>query len=125
MRTSAILKHDLARGTVRFVECREDTWDAAAAGIIRKLQEAGVKRGQVLSIDAHAGDEDSDAVFSAVYSRQLAEEGELEVDFKSKTIDLAYADSETAAGAAASPRLPAPPSVAQLRRQRYASLRSR
>ena len=100
MRTSAILKHDLARGTVRFVECREDTWDAAAAGIIRKLQEAGVKRGQVLSIDAHAGDEDSDAVFSAVYSRQLAEEGELEVDFKSKTIDLAYADSETAAGGA-------------------------
>ena len=49
-----LAKHDI--GTASYVESREATWDAAAADIIWKLQAAGVKRGQVLSIDSGSFD---------------------------------------------------------------------
>ena len=58
-------------GTVSYVESRGRDYDNAAKGIIQKLQDAGVKRGQVLSIDAHASEDGKEAVFSAHYSLQM------------------------------------------------------
>ena len=87
-----LAKHDIV--TASYVESREATWDAAAADIIWKLQAAGVKRGQVLSIDAHhhvTVDERKEAVFSAHYSLEMADEGPLEVDFKAMTSELTNA----------------------------------
>ena len=75
------LKRDV--GTVSYVESRSCNYDNAAKEIIQKLQDAGVKRGQVLSIDAHASN-DGEAVFSAHYSLQLADEGPLEVELSIK-----------------------------------------
>ena len=87
-----LAKHDIV--TASYVESREATFDAAAADIIWKLQAAGVKRGQVLSIDAHhhvTVDERKEAVFSAYYSLEMADEGPLEVDFKAMTSELTNA----------------------------------
>lgn len=81
-----LAKHDVL--TASYVESQEATWVAAAADIIRKLQAAGVKRGQVLSIDAHHHltiDEGKEASFSAYYSLELADEGPLEIDFMAMT----------------------------------------
>ncbi|KAK3263861.1 hypothetical protein CYMTET_27367 [Cymbomonas tetramitiformis] len=56
---------------VQYVEARAagDSWTEAAEAVIAKLQELNVRRGQILSIDAHNNDPDHDAIFSAHFCR--------------------------------------------------------
>ena len=68
-------------GAVEYLECRANSWNAAADGIIKKLKEAGVRRGQVLNIDAHNNGEDEKAIFSAHYLRSLQDRGELDIGY--------------------------------------------
>ena len=67
-------------GKVSFVESCGDTWADAAEGIITKLRDAGAKRGQVLSIDAHTTPECA-AIFSAHFSSQMKDQGPLDAQF--------------------------------------------
>eukprot|EP00927_Polykrikos_kofoidii_P035840 TRINITY_DN30351_c0_g1_i1.p1 TRINITY_DN30351_c0_g1~~TRINITY_DN30351_c0_g1_i1.p1 ORF type:complete len:1244 (-),score=164.86 TRINITY_DN30351_c0_g1_i1:251-3424(-) len=66
---------------VEVVECRAGSWNAAADAIIKKLELAGVQRGQVLQIDAHNNGPDDYAIFSAHYSLHLAGRGELGIKY--------------------------------------------
>jgi len=50
---------------LQYLECRSGGWNGAADGIIKKLQDEGVRHGQVISIDAHNNSPDGDAIFSA------------------------------------------------------------
>jgi hypothetical protein len=59
-------------------------WDGAANGIIQKLKSNEVKKGQVLSIDAHNEGPDGDAIFSAHYSKDLPDMGMLDIIFNHK-----------------------------------------
>ena len=47
------------------MESRSGSWNDAADGIISKLKNNGVKKGQIISIDAHNNGPDGDAIFSA------------------------------------------------------------
>jgi len=47
------------------LECRAGSWNGAANGIIQQLRDAGVRHGQVISIDAHNNGPKGDAIFSA------------------------------------------------------------
>mmetsp|Transcript_80050 Transcript_80050/g.138945 ORF Transcript_80050/g.138945 Transcript_80050/m.138945 type:complete len:680 (+) Transcript_80050:187-2226(+) len=64
-----------------WLEARAGSWNGAADAIIQKLTEAGVKRGQIASIDAHNSDPDSDAIFSAHFSKSLPDEGDLQITY--------------------------------------------
>jgi hypothetical protein len=71
-------------GKVQWLESRATSFKTAAQSITQKLCDAGVKRGQVLSIDAHMG-VGGDAVFSAFYSKQLPHQGGLKISMSEKT----------------------------------------
>eukprot|EP00413_Alexandrium_margalefii_P010729 CAMPEP_0204526778 /NCGR_PEP_ID=MMETSP0661-20131031/8621_1 /ASSEMBLY_ACC=CAM_ASM_000606 /TAXON_ID=109239 /ORGANISM="Alexandrium margalefi, Strain AMGDE01CS-322" /LENGTH=594 /DNA_ID=CAMNT_0051532639 /DNA_START=55 /DNA_END=1839 /DNA_ORIENTATION=+ len=69
---------------LEYVEVRANSWDRAADGIIEKLRGAGVKRGQIVSIDAHSNGPSDDAIFSAHFSRRRADGGELAIEYSAK-----------------------------------------
>ena len=85
-------------GKVQWLESRGASFKTAAKSITKKLCDAGVKRGQVLSIDAHMG-VGGDAVFSAFYSTQLPHEGGLKISMSEKTAgwDALYQHAAAAA----------------------------
>jgi len=63
------------------VEVREGSWNAAANAIVQELKRSGVRRGQVVSIDAHNNGPDEPAMFSAHFSKWRADGGELDIEF--------------------------------------------
>ena len=67
---------------VDYTECRDGSWNGAANGIIRKLKEAGVQRGQVISIDAHNNGPNEAAIFSAHYCKSLPGKGPLDIQYQ-------------------------------------------
>jgi hypothetical protein len=50
---------------IEYLECRAGSWNGAATDIIEKLKSNEVKKGQILSIDAHNNGPSTDAIFSA------------------------------------------------------------
>ncbi|CAK9081736.1 unnamed protein product [Durusdinium trenchii] len=60
----------------------DQSWDAAADELLQKLHEAGVQKGQVLSIDAHTGDLISPAILLAVFKRNLPGRGPLSLSWQ-------------------------------------------
>jgi len=64
-----------------WVEARGGSWNSAADLIIRRLKDAGVKRGQIISIDAHNNDPDGDAIFSAHFSKAYPSKGHLDITY--------------------------------------------
>ena len=83
---------------VQWLESRGKSFETTAKSIIEKLCEAGVKRGQVLSIDAHMSAR-GDAIFSAFYSTQLPHQGGLKITTSVKEAgwDTLYLHSAAAA----------------------------
>jgi len=67
---------------VAFVQCRAGTWAEAADGVIQRLEDKGVDRGQVLGIDAHTGNAEEEAIISAHYCTQIPSRGPLGLRFK-------------------------------------------
>ena len=67
--------------TIQYVESRASSWNGAADGLIKKLKEAGVRQGQVLSIDAHNSGENELAIFSAHYLKSLEDRGQLDIGY--------------------------------------------
>lgn len=67
--------------TIQYVESRASSWNGAADGLIKKLEEAGVRQGQVLSIDAHNSGENEQSIFSAHYLKSLEDRGELDIGY--------------------------------------------
>jgi len=61
-----------------WVEARHEHWDHAADLLIANVKEAGVKRGQIISIDAHSNP-GSDNIFTAYYSKALLSKGDLNI----------------------------------------------
>jgi hypothetical protein len=77
---------------VEAVEVRSGTWNGAADGIIAKLKEAGVKRGQIVTIDAHNNGPDEDAIFSAHFVRGWPSKGDLDIQYTvQNTADYGWA----------------------------------
>lgn len=80
-------KHHLTATTLaaapnfEWVEARAGSWNGAANGVIAKLKAAGVKRGQIVSIDAHNNGPDGDAIFSAHYSTAYPSNGDLDITY--------------------------------------------
>jgi len=70
-----------------WVEARASNWNGAANAVIAKLTAAGVKRGQIISIDAHNNGPNGDAIFSAHYSKSYPSDGDLHI---------VYSDQNTA-----------------------------
>jgi len=64
-----------------WVEARSGGWYSGANLIIDKLKKAGVKRGQIISIDAHNSYATGDAIFSAHYSKSYPSKGDLDITF--------------------------------------------
>lgn len=62
-----------------YVEMANDAWEEAAKELLRKLADAGVQQGQVLSIDAHNKGWNSAAVLLAVVRRSRPGRGPLEL----------------------------------------------
>jgi len=65
-----------------WVEARANTWAGGADLLIAKVKEAGVKRGQIISIDAHNSDENGEAIFTAYYSKALMSKGDLNIKYE-------------------------------------------
>jgi len=73
--------------TIRFVEARNDRWDEAADGIIKKLSELKVEEGQVLTIDAHNSGDGTDARFSAFWDDTAIGKGPLNISYEAQRDD--------------------------------------
>ena len=71
-----------SRDPIKFTESRAGGWDSAANAIIGSLVASGVKRGQLLYIDAHNNGEGENAIFSAFWNPNLADQGPLSVGYK-------------------------------------------
>jgi endonuclease/exonuclease/phosphatase family metal-dependent hydrolase len=69
---------------IQHVEARGNSWNGAAAGIVRALAEKGIKSGQVLCVDAHNEGPDEDAIFSAHYSTELPPTGDFTLSFEAQ-----------------------------------------
>jgi len=81
---------------VEHVCSHADSWNGAATGVLAALVEAGVQRGQVLSIDAHNDGPDGDAVFTAHFCRGLQGCGRLALTFQcSANEDAEWASLES------------------------------
>lgn len=65
-----------------WVEARANTWAGGADLLIAKVKEAGVKRGQIISIDAHNNEPTGQAIFSAYYSKTLMSKGDLNIKYE-------------------------------------------
>jgi len=97
--SSVLPKHNgisftsLAAGSAEFewVEYRAGSWNGAANGIIQKLKEAGVKRGQIVSIDAHNNGNNADAIFSAHFARSFASKGDLDIKYTAQNTNYGWA----------------------------------
>lgn len=75
-----------------WVEVRAGSWNGAADQIISKLKYAGVKRGQIVSIDAHNNGPDADAIFSAHFARDWQSQGDLDITYTAQnTADYGWA----------------------------------
>mmetsp|Transcript_3440 Transcript_3440/g.11374 ORF Transcript_3440/g.11374 Transcript_3440/m.11374 type:complete len:311 (+) Transcript_3440:80-1012(+) len=82
-----------ARSDFSWVEARGSSWDSAADGVIARLKAAGVKRGQIVNIDAHNNGPDGDAIFSAHYSLSLRSLGDLNIEYsRENTASQGWAD---------------------------------
>jgi len=77
--------------SVEFTECRADSWNGAADGLISNLENLGVCNGQVLNIDAHNNGEGEAAIFSAHFSRDLPSRGPLSISYKAHNDSCAWA----------------------------------
>jgi hypothetical protein len=77
------VEDDTAEAPCKFewVEARANSWNGAADSIIDKLCTAGVKRGQIITIDAHNNGPDGAAIFSAHYSRSYPDKGDLQLQY--------------------------------------------
>lgn len=66
-----------------WVEARASSWNGAANLIIKKLKGLGVKRGQIISIDAHSDrpPSEGDAIFSAHYNLAYPSNGDLDITY--------------------------------------------
>jgi len=67
--------------TIAWVEARDWSWNGAANALISSLKSAGVKRGQIISIDAHNNGNDEEAIFSAFYSLAYPSLGDLDITY--------------------------------------------
>ena len=74
---------------VDYTEFQDGSWNGAANGIIRKLKEAGVQRGQVISIDAHNNGPNEAAIFSAHYCKSLPGKGPLDIQYQCENMGRA------------------------------------
>jgi hypothetical protein len=74
-----------------WVEVRAGSWNGAADAIIAKLKAAGVKRGQIVTIDAHNNGPDGAAIFSAHYSKSLLSNGDLDISYSAQGADYGWA----------------------------------
>jgi len=71
--------------TIRFVECRAYEWNSCADAIISKLKEKGVKKGQLLWIDAHNNGPQNEAIMSAFWDDAVkGENSPLDISFHVK-----------------------------------------
>ena len=66
---------------VEHVRSEAGTWNGAATGLLVKLQDLGVQRGQLLAIDAHNDEPYGPVAFVAFYSRGLQGCGHLALAF--------------------------------------------
>lgn len=77
--------------TIRNVEVRSArSWDDAAIAIIEKLKTAGVKKRQLLWIDAHNNEPDGDAIMSAFWDDKIAGDGPLEIAFHAQNAKYSW-----------------------------------
>jgi len=74
-----------------WVEVRASTWAGGADLLIEKLKTVGVKRGQIISIDAHDNKPTGQAIFSAYYSTALMSQGNLDITYEEQNADYAWA----------------------------------
>jgi len=81
----------MRESSVSFVECRGGAWNPTADAIIQKLRDAGVRRGQVLGIDAHNSGENEQAIFSAYYDLSLPDLGELSITYNVQNSNSSWA----------------------------------
>lgn len=84
-----------------WVEARSNTWNGGADLIIAKLKEAGVKRGQIISIDAHNNEPTGQAIFSAYYSKALMSKGDLNIKYNEQNAKYGWATFYNRASAVA------------------------
>lgn len=67
---------------LEYLESIDTSFDKAADTIIQKLKEKGVRKGQVISIDAHNnGNDQVDKMFTAQYSLDLPDKGSLNIEY--------------------------------------------
>ena len=79
-------------GALEWAEVRGDTWDGAAHALVEQLWRKGVRNGQIVAIDAHNNGPDAPAIFSAFYSHDLPDRGELSLSFSAQnTRDYGWA----------------------------------
>jgi hypothetical protein len=74
-----------------WVEARASSWNGAAKLVIAKLKAAGVKRGQIISIDAHNNAPTGKAIFSGHYSKQYPSKGELDITYHVQNSQTSWA----------------------------------
>ena len=67
---------------IRYMETRGGTWRAGAIAICDKLKAAGVKKRQIVWIDAHNNDNDGAAIFSAFWDDNIKSDEPLEIAFE-------------------------------------------
>mmetsp|Transcript_20882 Transcript_20882/g.46011 ORF Transcript_20882/g.46011 Transcript_20882/m.46011 type:complete len:322 (-) Transcript_20882:143-1108(-) len=72
---------------LRWLEARGDNWTQAADSIIEKLANAGVQRGQIVSIDAHNNGPDDQAIFSAHYNPSALGFGNASIKYSLQNTD--------------------------------------
>jgi len=96
--TSGVISLATGAPSVEWVEVRSSSWNAAADKIIHRLQAEGVRRGQIISIDAHNTGPNDDAIFSAHFVRSWPDNGPLDITYHVQ--DEAYGWGTFYAGAA-------------------------
>ncbi|XP_066921165.1 uncharacterized protein [Clytia hemisphaerica] len=77
--------------TIRYVEVRSDHWSDAPSAIIDKLKNLGVKKGQIVWIDAHCAHIHDQAIISAYWDDHIASEDPLDIRFYLQNYDESWA----------------------------------
>jgi hypothetical protein len=72
--------------------CSGHSWNEAAHAIIQKLKDAGVQRGQIVTIDAHNNGPSGAAMFSAHYSLDMPGKGSLEITYDAQNGKYGWPD---------------------------------
>lgn len=77
---------------IEWVEARAGSWNGGADAVIQRLKDAGVARGQIISIDAHNNGPNDDAIFSAHFCKSYPSQGALDLTYTSQnTADYGWA----------------------------------